>query len=153
MRLSDRLTGVLAAAGGAAMIYGASLFHSIPGQQFGSGFFPTLVGGALVAVGSLIAIAAPRGEALLSAPDWMVDRRIIAAAAIPAAILFWLVAAPHLGFLPTTALTIAVVSIAIGGRWLQALVIGAVMAMALYAVFGALLRVPLPFGILERALL
>ena len=51
MQINDRIIGLLAILGGIAVIIGTLGFREIPGQQFGSAFFPRLLGGALILCG------------------------------------------------------------------------------------------------------
>lgn len=62
MTLNDRLIGLLAVLGGAAMIWASFGFREIAGQLHGSSLFPRIVGTALILTGVAIAVPAPRGE-------------------------------------------------------------------------------------------
>ena len=53
-----------------------------------------------------------------------------------------------LGFLPATALLAAVIALAFGARVVQAAVVGAVTAPALWLLLDKLLDLPLPSGLL-----
>ena len=57
-----------------------------------------------------------------------------------------------MGFITTTTLLIWALILIAGGRVFPAAATAMAMAVLLYVVFGLLLRVPLPFGPIERLL-
>lgn len=71
-------------------------------------------------------------------------------AAALASVIGWVVVSPYLGFIATTTLMIWILILVAGGRLVPAALTALVMACLLYLVFGILLRVPLPFGAIER---
>lgn len=152
MQLDDRLIGVLAIIGGIAVIAGTFDFREVPGQQFGSAFFPRIVGAALMFTGVTLFLSAKGDGPWITFPDWMKGRSAFSGIAVLAAGIFWLLAAPHLGFMGTTFLTMAALMLVAGGRLLTSLLISAGMTGLLHLVFGVLLRVPLPYGFLEKLL-
>jgi len=152
MQLDDRLIGVLAVIGGIAVITGTFDLRDVPGQQFGSAFFPRIVGSALMITGAVLFWSAKGGGPWIALPDGMRGRSAYSGIAVLSAGVFWLLAAPHLGFMVTTFWTMAALMLLAGGRLLTSLVISAGMTILLHLIFATLLRVPLPFGFLERLL-
>lgn len=65
---------------------------------------------------------------------------------MPLAIVFYLVAAERLGFLPTAAIVVAALCAWMGARLWVALVTGVLAALVVQWFFGTLMRVPLPRG-------
>jgi len=151
MQLNDRLIGLLALCGGVAVIAGTFGFRELPGQQFGSAFFPRIVGFALILTGLALATM-PAGGPWLRWPDLLRGRAKWQVAAALLAVIAWVLLAPSLGFVATTFLLIWGLILVSGGRPLAAAVTALVMAAVLYAVFAVLLRVPLPLGAVERLL-
>lgn len=151
MKLSDRLIAAIAVAGGCAIIAGTFGFREVPGQQFGSAFFPRVTGAATILVG-FAQIAVAQGGPTLVPPVWMRTRGAWSALGVVAAVVAWLLAAPLLGFLLTTALMIGLLSLLLGGRPLTAFAVGAGGAVGFHLIFVTLLRVPLPRGLIEAAL-
>ncbi|MDD9716310.1 tripartite tricarboxylate transporter TctB family protein [Dinoroseobacter sp. PD6] len=151
MQLNDRLIGALAICGGVAIIVGTLGFRELPGQQFGSAFFPRIVGTALILTGAVMLAMRADGPwlrlpALLrGAAKWQVTAAL-------ASVIGWVVVSPYLGFIATTTLMIWILILVAGGRLVPAALTALVMACLLYLVFGILLRVPLPFGAIERFL-
>ncbi|MGI9420059.1 MAG: tripartite tricarboxylate transporter TctB family protein [Geminicoccaceae bacterium] len=152
MQLDDRLIGILAVIGGIAVIAGTFGFREVPGQQFGSAFFPRIVGSALMITGAVIFLSAKGGGPWIALPDWMRGRSAFSGIAVLAAGIFWLLTAPLLGFMATTFLTMAALMFLAGGRPLTSLLISAGMTALLHLIFAVLLRVPLPYGLLEKLL-
>jgi len=152
MQLDDRLIGVAAIIGGIAVIAGTFGFRQVPGQEFGSAFFPRIVGSALMVTGATLFLFAKGGGTRIALPGGMKGRSAFSGIAVLAAAVFWLLTAPHLGFMATTFLTMAALMLLAGGRLVTSLFISAGMTLLLHLVFGNLLRVPLPYGFLESLL-
>ena len=148
MKLNDRLIGALAIVAGIAVISGTFGFRDIPGQQFGSEFFPRIIGVAIIGVGILQVLLARSGPAF-TWPDWVKGPAVVRIFSVLGLSLAWLFTVDSLGFLLATGLLISVVSVVAGGRLLVALGVGVVATAVLYTVFALLLRVPLPRGVLE----
>lgn len=151
MQLNDRLIGVLAICGGAAVIAGTLGFRELPGQQYGSAFFPRILGGALILTGLALMISRAKGP-WLRVPDLLRGTAKWQVAATLGAVIVWTVLSPYLGFIIATTLMIWALILLAGGRLVPAGLTAMFMACLLYAVFGVLLRVPLPFGAIERFL-
>ncbi|WP_428929213.1 tripartite tricarboxylate transporter TctB family protein [Marinibacterium sp. SX1] len=151
MQINDRIIGLLAILGGIAVIIGTLGFREIPGQQFGSAFFPRLLGGALILCGIAFAVTGARGQ-LVRVGDMLRGSSGMKVAAILAAVIGWVLISPLLGFILTTALLIAGLAVMAGGRLWPSAATGLGMAVVLYLIFGELLRVPLPLGLIERIL-
>ena len=151
MQLNDRLIGALAVCGGIAVIAGTFGFRELPGQQFGSAFFPRIVGAALIMTG-LVMVVIRTQEPWIRVPDLLRGRAKWQVAAALLAVVVWVVVSPLLGFIAATTFMIWALILVAGGRVIPAALTALVMAGLLYFVFGVLLRVPLPFGAIERLL-
>lgn len=152
MKISDRAIGIIAILGGLGIIYGTLDFRSVPGQQFGSAFFPIIVGTVAICSGIaqlLLAKSAP----LIEFADWMKGPLLFRGLSVVLASFIWLFASDFLGFILTTTLLIFGISLAAGGKAHIAILVGVGMTSILYIVFGSILRVPLPHGIIENAIL
>jgi len=148
MQLNDRIIGVLTVVGGVAVIWGTLGFREIPGQQFGSAFFPRILGVALILTGVALILTSARG-ALVSLSEMLRGRAAWQVLAVFVAVVGWIFLSPLLGFIATTTLLITLLVLLAGGRLIPAALTAVAMAVLLYIVFGILLRVPLPFGIIE----
>lgn len=152
MKISDRAIGILAILGGFAIIYGTLEFRSIPGQQFGSAFFPTILGVVAICAGIAQLIVAER-TTLIQFADWMKGPLVFRGLSVVVASFIWLLASDFLGFILSTTLLIFGLSLAAGGKVHIAALVGLGMTSVLYIIFGSILRVPLPHGFIENILL
>lgn len=146
MRLNDRGLGLLAMVGGLAVIAGTLEFRAIPGQQFGSAFFPRLLGGCLLVSGLLKALPQP------TQPWWSWEN---GAPGRPVWLLFglcllWMWLSPMLGFLATNTLVVSLLAWALGASLGSAGLLGVGLTALLHLIFVLLLRVPLSPGVIEE---
>ena len=142
--LGPRLPAAAFAVFGLAALYKALALPFGSASQPGSGFFPTLIGIALIVFSAVAALAPPTktGEAVTPA------RGEIAVWVVIIALLAYVPLLPHLGFVPSTAAIILLLLRGIGGvQWQGSLIAAIVAAVACYALFTRL-GVPLPPGIL-----
>ena len=157
MRLPDRVTGLFLVGLGAAAAYGGWKLPPVPGQPVGPNVFPLVIGIGLLLCGLAIAfgightfeeeeeiIPFEGGEA--PAPQG----RLYGLRALlpPALLLFYVVVADRVGFILTAAIIVYVTATALGARWKLALPLTAGAPIVIHLIFGKLLRVPLPIGLL-----
>lgn len=152
MRFHDGIVGLVLLIGALALVAYARSLPAMPGQDFGPGFFPTIVGAGL-GLTSLVLIvrgmAAGRGSGLVEFDAGLRDQRGLAGvAAVLGGILFYLLAADELGFLVVAPLTLLALFRSQGVRWFTAVAVAVVASVLVHFAFYKLLRVPLPWGIL-----
>ena len=161
MHLPDRVTGLFLVGLGAVAAYGGSRLPPVPGQQIGPEVFPMVVGAGLALCGLLIALGIghhfeEEAEADLAAHSdqpapsptaagWAVGLKILLPAAL---LLFYVVAVDRLGFVPTGAVMVLAVALALGARPKLAVPLALIAPVGVHLVFFKLLRVPLPDGLL-----
>jgi putative tricarboxylic transport membrane protein len=149
MQLSDRVTGGVLVALGAAAAFAGSRLPAVPGQDVGPAAFPMLIGGGLVLCGLMIALGV--GHAF-EAPEEDAEgapRHAGLRALLPAALLlFYVLVVERLGFLPTAAIMVLAAALAFGARWRLAVPLAVAAPLLVHLVFYKLLRVPLPAGVL-----
>ena len=154
MHLSDRVTGLFLAVLGALAFWGGSRLPAVPGQDVGPAAFPMVIGAGLVVCGMLIAVGIGRSfeasEPEEAPPSRGLTARIgpLAAFLPPALLIFYVLVAERLGFLPTAAIMLLVAGRALGASWRLALGVALIGPPCVHLVFYKLLRVPLPAGIL-----
>ena len=152
MRVNDAVFGFLLMALGAAVLWAVQGFPKIPGQPVGPALFPGLIAVALCACGLLLVWRGLRERARqpwLAWDDWVRSPRHIAALAVLlGSIVFYIVAAQRLGFLPVAALILWALFTVLRVAPLRALLIAVVAALLVHLAFYKLLRVPLPWGVL-----
>lgn len=151
MLISNRIIGLLALLGGIAVFVGTLGFREVPGQLFGSAFFPRILAGAMILCGCALAASAIQTEAVRIGA-MLRGSAGIRVFVVLASILVWTGVAPTLGFIPTTALLIAGLAVLAGGGVVASAATGGAMAIILFLIFGKILRVPLPRGVVESFL-
>ena len=161
MHLSDRVTGSTLIVLGSLAIYGASRLPPMPGHDIGPSVFPTVIGAGLALCGAMIAFGIGRSyeeeaEAELAAHQDPRQRIEPAQsrfhgfrALIPVALLlFYVVAADFIGFVPIAAIIIGTMALSLGANWRHGLALALITPPIVHLLFSKLLRVPLPIGIL-----
>ncbi len=157
MKFDDGVWGVLFVALGGAVILRVQAFPTIPGQNVGPALFPGVVAAALVVCGVLLMARSWRARrragstlAWAEVPAWVRSRPQLVAFAVLAAVnLFYLFAVDRLGFIPVAFVYLAALMTVLRVRPTRALPIALVMTLVIHYAFYKLLRVPLPWGVLE----
>jgi putative tricarboxylic transport membrane protein len=124
----------------------------MPGQKFGPAWFPGLIGAGLGTCGLALVYQGARSRACwLALPDWMSRRRpAMGVAAVLGGLVFYIAAADTLGFHITGVVLLALWTRILGASWRAAGVVAVVASVAIHLSFYKLLRIPLPWGLLER---
>lgn len=153
MKAHDTLSGALVAMFGSLVWLFARDLPETAYFRYGPGFFPGLVGGLLVLIGSLVAlrgVASLRRERLVQADPWARSgRRRLDALLVIGAVVAYALLVDELGFLPTAFLLLFLLVWRLWRRPSAALAVALVGAIATHQVFVELLLVPLPWGLLE----
>lgn len=152
MKLNDAIFGVLLAALGAAVLFGIQGYPKIPGQPVGPALFPGLIAVGLCIGGVLLVLRGLRaqaGQPWVAWDDWVRSpRHIVALAVLLGSVVFYILAAGWLGFLPTAALILLALFLVLRVPPGRAVLIAVVATMVIHFAFYKLLRVPLPWGLL-----
>ena len=124
----------------------------MPGQKFGPAWFPGLIAIGLAACGVLLIASGLRtAEPWASTPGWIRSRRARAGiAALLGGLVLYVLAADTLGFHITGILLLALWVRVLGASWRATLIVAVVGTLLIHLAFYKLLRVPLPWGLLER---
>ena len=148
MRLHDTLLGALLVALAAAFFGYTFTFPDMPGQRYGPALFPRLIALGIMVCGLVIAVRGRRSDGPWLALSEPLQRLSgwLSLLAMPLAILFYLLAAERLGFLPTATVVVAVLCAWLGARLWVCVVTGVLTALVVQWFFGSLMRVPLPRG-------
>ena len=157
MKLNDAVWGVLLALLGAAVLAHVQGFPRIPGQNIGPGIFPGIVAAGLGVCGLLLVlrgVASRRGAEpapWAQAPAWLRSRQQLLAAAVLVGVnLFYLLAVERLGFVLTAFVYLAALMWVLRVRWAVLLPVAVVATLLIHLAFSRLLKVPLPWGVLQR---
>jgi putative tricarboxylic transport membrane protein len=162
MRLPDQVTGLFLVGLGSAAAYGGWLLPPVPGQPVGPNVFPLVIGIGLALCGLAITFGIGHSfeeeEELVSVEQGPAHEgqdappagtlHGLRALLPPALLMFYVVAADWLGFFITAALITLATSTALGAKWKLALPLAVLAPVGIHLIFGKLLRVPLPPGLL-----
>lgn len=156
MKLNDAVWGVLFALFGLAIVVHVQGFPRIPGQNIGPGIFPGLVGAGLAVCGLLLVVRGVRSRRAArpvpwaQAPEWFGSGRQVLAFAVLAGInLFYILAVQWLGFVLTAFVYLAALMWVLRVRLVPLLLVSLIATLLIHLAFYRLLRVPLPWGILQ----
>jgi putative tricarboxylic transport membrane protein len=150
MKLSDRLSGVLTLIFGGAIVAVARTFPGMPGQAIGPALFPTIIGGGLMLCGLVLVAGRRHGTPWFKADEWVGrPRMVLNFALVFADLVFYAFAVGRLGFFITAVIFLSVLLLAFGVQRLRVIPLALVVTMVIHYAFYSLLRVPLPWGVLE----
>jgi putative tricarboxylic transport membrane protein len=152
VRLSDRFSGLVTLAVGIVVVAMAATFPPMPGQPVGPSLFPTIIGAGLVLFGLLLAVggSGATGTAWIEFDEWLRrPRMVLNLVVVVGSLLFYSFAVDFLGFLITAAIFLIVLLTAFGVRRALIPPLAAGVALLIHYSFYSLLRVPLPWGLLE----
>jgi putative tricarboxylic transport membrane protein len=154
MRLHPALLG-LALIGLAAAFFGYTFtFPALPGQKYGPALFPRVIAIGIALCGVVIALRGWRSGApwLALDPALRSSRGLVSFLATLGAVVFYLLAAPWLGFLPVAAIIVGALAWWFGASGRAALLTGVIAAVGVNWFFGSVMRVPLPRGLFMQVL-
>lgn len=153
MRLNDAVFGVLLLLFAAAMMAYTRTFPEMPGQNYGPALFPLMIGGGLAVCGAALVVKGVRlrhSGPLVAFGDWMASpRHRVNFALIPALLLFYILAADFLGFIPCAVAILALLCIRFGAGWRASALTAVLATLAIHGFFSKFLLVPLPWGLLQ----
>lgn len=142
----DSALGLIFALGGAAILQQALTMQSLPGMNVGPGLFPSIVGAGMAIMGVALTV---QGWIVRDPPEDESQPLVTwFAIAIVGALAATILAMPYLGFLVAGTLFAAGIVLLSGGKWLSAVIFSPIAAAVIYFTFTAVMRVPLPRGIL-----
>ncbi len=158
MKLNDAVWGALFALLGAAILWHVRGFPRIPGQNVGPGALSRacsraamlVCGVILIATGLKARRAGAAGSRWAVAPEWLRSpRHVLAFAVLVAVNVFYLLVVDRLGFVLTAFVYLAALLWVLRVRLALVVPVALVMTLAIHYAFYKLLRVPLPWGVLQ----
>lgn len=146
------MSGAALVALAAAILWHSQGFPEMPGQRFGPAWFPGLIAAGLGGCGMLLIVVGVRQRgAWLTLPNWVGRRRpLLGVTSVIAGLVFYVLAADKLGFHIVGAALLTLWIRVLGGSWRVAVAVGVVATVVIHLSFYKLLRIPLPWGLLER---
>ena len=124
----------------------------MPGQQYGPAWFPGLIAAGLALCGACLIFLGLRARApWVVVPAWMRRRRPVAGVlAVLGGLVAYILLADRIGFHLTALALLLLWMRVLGASWRATLPVAVVATIAIHLAFYKLLRVPLPWGVLER---
>ena len=123
----------------------------MPGQKFGPAWFPGLIAGGLAICGALLIASGMRQHApWAAAPEWVRSPRARAGiTALLAGLVAYILVVDRLGVHITGILLLALWLRLLGASWRVTVPVAIVGTLVIHLSFYKVLRVPLPWGVLE----
>ena len=154
MKINDAIFGALLLALGVGILWHVQSFPKIPGQDVGPGLFPGTVAAALIVCPVLLIRGGIRncgGRPWLELLPWVGSRRHAwAFVSVVGTTIAVILLSNRVGFLIVAPLALFAMFIAFGVRTVTAVVVAIAGTAVIWYAFYKLLRVPLPWGVLER---
>jgi putative tricarboxylic transport membrane protein len=158
VKLDDAVWGALFALLGCVLLVHVQSFPAMPGQHVGPSLFPGLLGAGLIGCGLVLGVLGLRARAGAGAdrPTWAsldawmrAPRAVAGFAVLVATNLLYLLAVDRLGFVLTGFVYLAALMLVLGVPARRALPLALLLTLAIHGAFYKLLRVPLPWGVLQ----
>lgn len=156
MKVNDAIWGALLLALAAVLLVHIQGFPTIPGQKYGPALMPGVVAVGLAVCGALLIV---KGLAVRRAreslhwvefDEWISSsRRVVALALTVGVNVFYILVVDWLGFMLTGVIYLSVLFWVFGVRAKWIVPIALLVTLAIHYAFYKLLRVPLPWGILQ----
>jgi putative tricarboxylic transport membrane protein len=153
MKINDAIFGAIFLLLGVVVVVHVQAFPMIPGQQVGPALFPGLVAAGLAVCGALLIFSGIRNRATqpwYETADWLRSgRHLIGLVAIVGGVAAYVLFANTIGFLIVAPILLWIWCIVLGVDRLRALMVAVAATAIIWYAFYKLLRVPLPWGVLN----
>jgi putative tricarboxylic transport membrane protein len=157
VKLNDAVWGALLLLLSAALLVHVQSFPKIPGQQVGPALFPGILAVGLAVCAVLLVIkglaarrAADGPEPWVELDDWTVEGRYVIAFLVTIGVnVFYILAVDWLGFMIVGTLYLSVLLGVYGVALKWVVPIAIVVTLCIHYAFYKLLKVPLPWGLLQ----
>ena len=155
MRINDAITGVFIILLSYFVIYESKSFPALPGVPYGPGLFPTLIAYIMMLGGVILifkGVKTFKVQGWYELDEWAKKRKsYITLGLIFSVLLFYIFFSERLGFIPTSILILSTMFLWTRGKsnFLSSLVISVSFSLIIFFVFGKIMRIPLPIGILQ----
>ena len=156
MKLHDALWGALLMLFAGALFVHVQGFPAMPGQKVGPAALPGALAVGLFVCGAILLVRGLRARSRAGAarwvelPEWFASRpQVLGMAVLVGVNLLYVFAVDRLGFIVTGVIYLAALMWVLRVRLSRALPIAVVMTLLIHYAFYKLLKVPLPWGVLQ----
>ena len=153
MKVNDAISGIFFILFGVLIFYLTKDFPIMPGQKYGAGLFPRLIG-CFMGLGGVALIirgvSTRKGAPWVTIMDWVSSpRHVINFFLVIGVLIFYILVSDLLGFIPTAFICLFTLLVWLRGPvyWRSSIFISIIAVMVIQQFFGEFLRVPLPWGI------
>jgi putative tricarboxylic transport membrane protein len=154
VKINDAVFGVVLLVLGVAVLWHVQSFPKIPGQNVGPALFPGTIAVGLIACALLLIVSGLRTRqrsAWFEGLPWMRSPRHVAAfVTLVLATIAYILFSTSVGFLIIASLGLFAMLVAFGVRPGPAVLVAIIGTIVIWYAFYKLLRVPLPWGVLQR---
>jgi putative tricarboxylic transport membrane protein len=154
VKINDAVFGVLLLALGIAVLWHVQSFPKMPGQNVGPALFPGSIAAGIIVCALLLIVSGlrsrPAARWFEGLPWTRSPRHVAAFAALVLATIAYILFSTSVGFLIIAPVGLAAMLVAFGVRRGLAVIVAIVGTIVIWYAFYKLLRVPLPWGVLER---
>lgn len=149
MRVHDGLNGSVFLALALAVLWHIRDYPPAPGQPYGPALFPGLIAAGLALCSALLILKSLRAPSREEVATEAHDYRIAPFLVTIASLIFYALTVSYLGFLVTATLMLCALLAAYRVRGKLILPIAVIASLVVHTSFYKLLKVPLPWGILQ----
>lgn len=151
MKFNDALIGAVLIVLATAIGFHIRGFPEMPGQKFGAALFPGLIAAGLLVCGLMLFVRGVRsGDRLVVMVPWMrMPQQVANFLLVCALLVFYILASNALGFVLCGVIILMALFLKLAVPPLRAAIVAVVATLIIHALFYKLLRVPLPWGVLQ----
>jgi putative tricarboxylic transport membrane protein len=152
MKLGDAVSGLALVLVGIAIAADATRFPTLPGQAIGPAAFPLMIALGLVVLGAALALSGARTRRgwRIELEEWMRKPRMVRNfGLVVGSLMFYCFVVDRLGFFLTAFSLLSALFIAFGVTRVWIAPVALTVTLLIHYGFYSLLRVPLPWGVLE----
>ncbi|WP_068311715.1 tripartite tricarboxylate transporter TctB family protein [Aliiruegeria sabulilitoris] len=156
MKFNDAVSGVFFILFALLLFYLTRDYPGLYGQTYGSDLFPRVIAALMGLSGVVLVVKGAKewsATPVVTIADWMRSPRHVGNFfAVLAALVFYILLSDWLGFIITGGAVLTGLMVWLRGAayWKSSILIALLAVVVIQAFFGELLRVPLPWGLLEN---
>ena len=149
MRVNDAVIGAILLIVSLAVLWHVQTFPKIPGQPYGAALYPFTVGLGLAIVSVMLIVQGLRSGQPMLLLRAGASHGLLAFGITVAALLFYVFFAERLGFVVCSTLMLVAMLWSYGVRPVLVVPVALVATLVIHLGFYKLLKVPLPWGVLQ----
>ncbi|MFA7665354.1 MAG: tripartite tricarboxylate transporter TctB family protein [Burkholderiaceae bacterium] len=149
MRVNDALIGAVLLLLSLAVLWHVRDFPPIPGQRYGAALFPAVIAAGLAITSALLVRKGLKSGEPLFATETISRQGVVASITTIAVLVFYILFAEFLGFVLCAVLLLVALMWSYGVSWKVNLPVAVVSTLVIHAGFYRVLKVPLPWGLLQ----